>query len=68
MGRVASKTIKRYPGCSWNKSSIEDNIISYTIDPKSKDIAFYWKDDNGKKIQSIGNVKVCSITTKKTND
>ena len=43
--------------CSWNKSSIEDNIISYTIDPKSKDIAFYWKDDNGKKIQSIGNLK-----------
>lgn len=39
------------------KISIGDQILSYTADPKAQDIQFYWKDDNGKIMKSIHNLK-----------
>jgi len=34
-----------------------DKIVSYPVDPKSQELNFYWKDDNGKILQSIQNLK-----------
>jgi uncharacterized protein YigE (DUF2233 family) len=40
------------------KDSVNDKrFISYTVDINSKDLAFYWKDDSGKIIRSIKNLK-----------
>ena len=35
----------------------ETESISYTVDCKRQDIAFYWQDDNGRAVRSIGNLK-----------
>lgn len=37
--------------------SSDINILSYTIDLKSADLQFYWKDDNGKILGSIQHLK-----------
>ncbi|MFN3405955.1 MAG: phosphodiester glycosidase family protein [Cytophagaceae bacterium] len=37
--------------------SENDQILSYTVDPKAQDIHFYWKDDNNKILNSISNLK-----------
>lgn len=37
--------------------SSDDRIVSYTVDTKSQDIQFYWKDDSGKILKSIQNLK-----------
>lgn len=37
--------------------TVDDNIISYTVDPKVQDIRFYWKDDNGIVLSSIDHLK-----------
>ncbi len=37
--------------------SVNDNIVSYTADTKSQNIAFYWKDDSGQIIRSLGSLK-----------
>ena len=36
---------------------IDDGFISYIVDPKTQDIDFYWKNDSGIVIGSIGNLK-----------
>ncbi len=35
----------------------DDQILSYTVDPKSQKLDFYWKDDSNKVIGSILNLK-----------
>ncbi len=35
----------------------DENIISYTVDPKQHHLEFYWKDDSAKIIRSIQNLK-----------
>jgi uncharacterized protein YigE (DUF2233 family) len=35
----------------------DDKVISYTVDPHKKEIAFYWKDDSGNIIGSLQNLK-----------
>ncbi len=35
----------------------EEKIISYTVDPKAKSIALYWKDDAGNILGSLQNLK-----------
>jgi uncharacterized protein YigE (DUF2233 family) len=35
----------------------EEKIISYTVDPKEKSIALYWKDDAGNIVGSLQNLK-----------
>lgn len=40
-----------------NDHSAEDQILTYTVDPKIKDIQFYWKNENGEKLKSIQNLK-----------
>ena len=37
--------------------SIEDRILSYTVDPKKQDIQLYWKNDKGAYLSSIQNLK-----------
>lgn len=44
-------------GCSPHEKNSSDNIISYTINPASQNIAFYWKDDSGRIIKSLRNLK-----------
>src|ERR1044071_2400133 len=34
-----------------------DNIVSYTADPKKENIKFFWKDDKGQIFRNIGNLK-----------
>ncbi len=37
---------------------INDNqILSYTVDPKKQDVRLFWKDDNGKIIGSFNQLK-----------
>jgi len=33
--------------CSPSINNIEETIISYEIDPKNKDLKFYWKNESG---------------------
>ncbi len=40
-----------------NKVSVDDKILSYTVDSKSQDLQFYWKDDSAKTFKSILNLK-----------
>ncbi len=40
-----------------NRSSIDDQILAYTVDTKQQDLQFYWKDDNGEILRSIKNLK-----------
>ena len=39
-------------------ASVDDNILSYIVDPKSENIDFYWKDDEGEIIGSLGNLEM----------
>lgn len=39
------------------KDSVNTLMISYIVSPDSLDINFYWKDDNGKILRSIENLK-----------
>ncbi len=44
--------------CSGNKKISTDNrFLTYVADPKSQDIAFYWKNDSNKIIGSFQNLK-----------
>lgn len=36
---------------------IDDKILSYSIDPKTQNLQFYWKNDNGETLKSIQNLK-----------
>jgi uncharacterized protein YigE (DUF2233 family) len=36
-----------------HKNITDDEIISYTVDPRTQDLRFYWKDDTGQPIGSI---------------
>ncbi len=47
-GLIAFKTIG---------NSDEDQILAYTVDPKTKDLQFYWKNENGETLKSIQNLK-----------
>lgn len=40
-----------------NKNSIGDKILAYTVDTKTQDLQFYWKNDNGIILKSIQNLK-----------
>ena len=42
---------------STTRNSIEEKILSYTFDPKTHDLQFYWKNDNGETLKSIQNLK-----------
>ncbi len=37
--------------------AVDERILSYTVDPRSEDLAFYWKDDRGQILRSIQNLK-----------
>jgi len=40
------------------KDKTDDNqILSYTVDPKKNDVKFYWKNENGEILKSIQNLK-----------
>lgn len=41
-----------------NKKLIDDQILAYTIDTKTHDLQFYWKNDKGEILKSIQNLKV----------
>ncbi len=40
-----------------NQVAIDDKFISYTVDSKSQDIQFYWRDENEISFKSIQNLK-----------
>ncbi|SDH48208.1 phosphodiester glycosidase family protein [Chitinophaga filiformis] len=40
-----------------HKTTTEDNIVSYTVDPKVQDLRFYWKDDKAQFLGSIQHLK-----------
>ena len=35
----------------------ENDIIAYQVDPKTQSVKLYWKDKNGEKLGSLGNLK-----------
>lgn len=39
------------------QNSIDEQILSYTVDPQTQNLQFYWKDDKGEILKSIQNVK-----------
>lgn len=39
-----------------SQNTINDNILSFTLNPKIQDIQFYWKNEQGEKLRSIQNV------------
>lgn len=39
------------------QDSTNQNILSYTVDPKTQDLQLYWKNDNGETLKSIQNLK-----------
>ena len=39
------------------QNSIDDQILTYTVNTKQQDLQFYWKDDNGEILKSIKNLK-----------
>ena len=40
-----------------NNNSLDDRILSYTVDTKKQNLQFYWKNDNGEIIGSIKNLR-----------
>ena len=40
-----------------NRKSIDDQILTYIVDSKSKDLQFYWKNNSGENLKSIQNLK-----------
>jgi uncharacterized protein YigE (DUF2233 family) len=42
---------------STNQKSVDNQILSYTVDTKKIDLQFYWKNDNGEILKSIQNLK-----------
>lgn len=39
------------------KQPFDDQIVVYTVDPKTQDIQLYWKNDKGENLKSIQNLK-----------
>ncbi len=48
------------------KSSMEEKVISYIVDPKTQDLRFYWKNDKGEPLKSIQNLKTYVETKNST--
>jgi uncharacterized protein YigE (DUF2233 family) len=44
-------------GAIIRKSITDDDIVSYTVDPETQDLFFYWKDDKGQAFGSIQRLK-----------
>ncbi len=42
---------------SQKENQQEESFVSYVADPNTQDIEFYWKDDKGQILNSIGNLK-----------
>lgn len=42
---------------STKDNKVENQILSYTVDPKKSDLKFYWKNENGEILKSIQNLK-----------
>ncbi len=40
-----------------NRTSVEEKILSYTVDPTSQNLKFYWRDDSENVFKSINNLK-----------
>lgn len=40
-----------------NQNSIDDQILAYTVDTKTQDLKFFWKNDSGENFGSIQNLK-----------
>ncbi len=40
-----------------NQTSLDDRILSYTVDPKKQNLKLYWKNDQGEILGSIQNLK-----------
>ena len=40
-----------------NQNSIDDKILTYTVDAKTHDLQLYWKNDKGEAFKSIQNLK-----------
>jgi uncharacterized protein YigE (DUF2233 family) len=39
------------------QNSIDDQILTYTVDTKTQDLQLYWKNDSGETFKSIQNLK-----------
>ncbi len=39
------------------QNTLDDKILSYTVDPKKQNVQLYWKNDNGEILGSIQNLK-----------
>jgi uncharacterized protein YigE (DUF2233 family) len=39
------------------QNSIDDQILTYTVDTKTQDLQLYWKNDKGETLKSIQNLK-----------
>ena len=37
--------------------TVDNQILSYTVDPKKNEMKFYWKNENGEILNSIQNLK-----------
>ena len=44
-------------GFSSSQSSINDQILAYTVDTKNQNLQFFWKNDSGEILGSIQNLK-----------
>ncbi len=44
-------------GAIIHKRITDDDIVSYTVDPETQDLSFYWKDDKGQVLGSIQHLK-----------
>lgn len=44
-------------GFTKTETTVDDPILSYTVDPRVQDLRFYWKDEKGKNFGSIQNLK-----------
>lgn len=40
-----------------NRTSVEENFVSYIVDPTSQNLKFYWRDDSANVFRSINNLK-----------
>lgn len=49
---------------SFNQSTIESNIYSYSVNPKTQNIQLYWKDDKGNIINTFQNLKTYTANKK----
>ena len=62
---LAVKLISETKKISPEKHTEVSNILSYEVDPKKQNLAFYWKDKNGKEYKNFKNLKASLAKEKK---